>query len=170
MPLLKDGEFVDDAWVRLDDDEPVPQGADVIVSLARLDAGFESLKRHEARLGVALDNDVAADVLVPYIGALHLVALSFPRFTDGRAYSQAVHIRRHLEFVGELRATGDILPDQVAFMRQCGIDSFEVTGRHGLDVWRKAATAMTLSYQRGYAPEHGFAPAEIGRARQELRK
>ena len=44
-----------------------------------------------------------------------------------------------------------------------------MTERHGLDVWQRAATAVTLTYQRGYAPEHGFAPAEIGRTRLEQR-
>jgi len=167
MRLLKGGEIVEDAWVALGDQDALPQGANVIVSFERLARCFDALKAHGGRLGVALANDVSVDDLVPYLGALHLVALSFPAFTDGRAYSQAIQLRRHLEFSGELRATGGILPDQLAYMRQCGFDSFEVTERHGLDVWRKAATAMTLTYQRGYAPDRGFSPAEIGRARQE---
>jgi uncharacterized protein (DUF934 family) len=158
---------VADEWVGLDDEDALPQGADVIVSLDRLERTFVALKAHQGRLGVALGNDASVDDLVPYLGALHLVALTFPAFTDGRAYSQAIQVRRHLEFAGELRATGAILPDQLAYMRQCGFDSFEVTERHGLDTWRKAATAMTLTYQRGYAPDRGFSPAEIGRTRQE---
>jgi uncharacterized protein (DUF934 family) len=169
MPLLKGGEIIDDGWLRLGDDDSIPQGADVIVSFDRLAKGFEALKRHEGRLGVAFPNHGAVDDLVPYLGALHLVVLEFPAFGDGRAYSQAIQIRRHLEFGGELRAAGAVLPDQVAYMRQCGFDAFEVTERHGLDVWQRAATAITLTYQRGYAPERGFAPAEIGRTRLEQR-
>lgn len=169
MPLLKGGEIIVDDWVRLGDADGLPQGADIIVPLDRLSKRFEVLKRREGRLGVVLANTAPVDDLVPYLGALHLVVLSFPAFGDGRAYSQAIQIRRHLEFTGELRASGAVLPDQVAHMRQCGFDSFEVTERHGLDVWRRAATAITLTYQRGYAPGRGFAPAEIGRTRLEQR-
>lgn len=169
MPVLSNGRIVADDWLRLGDDESVPQGADVIVSFARLAREFEALKHHRGRLGVDLPNDSPVEDLVPFLGALHLVALAFPAFTDGRAYSQAIQIRRHLDFDGELRASGGILPDQLAHMRQCGFDSFEVSDRHGLDTWLRAATAMTLTYQRGYAPGRGFAPAEIGRSRQETR-
>lgn len=169
MQLLKGGAIVDNEWLRLADDDALPQGSDVIVSLDRLSTTFEALKKHGGRLGVALSNDTDVDRLLPYLGALHLVVLAFPGFTDGRAYSQAILIRRHLEFTGELRAAGDVLPDQVSYMRQCGFDSFEVTERHGLDVWLRAATAITLSYQRGYVPERGFAPAEVSRARLEKR-
>ena len=70
--------------------------------------------------------------------------LTFPTFADGRAYSQGRRIRSHREFAGELRATGHVLPDQLAMMRQCGFDVFEAPERHDLDIWQKAATAMTL--------------------------
>lgn len=169
MPLLRGGEILEDDWSRLADDDPLPHGVDVIVSSDRLSNGFEAFEKHGGRLGVALSNDAPVDGLVPYLGALHLVVLEFPGFTDGRAYSQAIRIRRHLQFTGELRAAGNILPDQVSYMRQCGFDSFEVTDRHDLDIWLRAATAMTLTYQRCYVPDRGFAPAEVSRARLERR-
>ena len=165
MPLLKHGEFLDDEWLVLEEDEALPEGADVIVGFDRLQREFESLKAHGGRLGVALPNDRLPDELVDYLGALHLIALTFPAFADGRAYSQGRQIRNHLEFAGELRATGHVLPDQLAMMRQCGFDAFVIPERHDRDVWQKAATSMTLSYQRSYVPSRGFAPAVIDHLR-----
>lgn len=165
MPLLKHGEIVEDGWQRIGDATPLPEGGDVIVPFERLRREFEFLKRHDGRLGVDFSNDRLVDELVPYLGALHLVCLDFPKFADGRGFSLARQIRRQLEFEGELRASGNVLPDQVAFMRQCGLDAFEIGDRFGLDVWRRAATTISLSYQRGYGPRSGFAPAEIPRLR-----
>jgi uncharacterized protein (DUF934 family) len=51
---------------------------------------------------------------------------------------------------GEIRATGNILPDQLQFMLQVGVDSFEVSDRFTLEVWQKAAQQMQLTYQLGY--------------------
>lgn len=167
MPLLKGGDIVADPWVRLGDEDAPPPGADIVVSFERLAAGFAGFEKQHGRIGVALPNHASVDDLAPYLGRLGLVVLNFPAFVDGRAYSQAIRLRRQLGFTAELRADGAVLPDQVAYMRQCGFDAFEVTERHGLDVWQRAATAITLTYQRGYAPERGFAPAEIGRTRLE---
>ncbi len=165
MPLLKHGEFVEDEWVALDDEEAFPQGADIIVSFDRFVEDFENLKAHNGRLGIALPNDRLPDELAGYLDAAHLVVLTFPAFADGRAYSQGRHIRNHFGFTGEVRATGHVLPDQLAMMRQCGFDAFEVPERHDRDVWQRAATAMTLSYQRNYGPTRGFAPAVIDHLR-----
>ena len=85
MPLLKHGGFVEDEWVTLDDDEVVPQGADIIVSFDRLAEDAEILKAHNGRLGIALPNDRLPDELADYLDAAHLVALTFPAFADGRA-------------------------------------------------------------------------------------
>jgi len=169
MRLLKNGEFLEDTWLRLEDGEAVPQGADVIVGLDRLRAEFGSLMLHDGRLGVALPNDRPVEDVVDFLEALDAVVLDFPAFTDGRAYSQARKLRRDHGYSGELRAVGNVLPDQLAFMRQCGLDVFEVNGRFDRETWVRAATAMTLTYQRGYLPERGFAPADVWSAREGSR-
>ena len=53
--------------------------------------------------------------------------MNFPLFTDGRAYSQAVEIRRHLGWQGELRAKGHVLRDQLSHMYRCGFNSFAIS-------------------------------------------
>jgi uncharacterized protein (DUF934 family) len=169
MTLLKDGELIEDLWVAVDD-EPLPQGSDVIVPFARLETAFEELKTHNGKLGVAFPNNRPVEELAPYLEALDVVALTFPAFADGRAYSQCRALRSRFGFDRELRATGNILPDQLAFMRNCGFDAFEVSDRHGRDIWQRAAQAMTVAYQRDFVPQHGFAPSSVLEARREKYK
>ncbi len=61
--------------------------------------------------------------LIPYLDRLALVEIDFPRFRDGRGYSSA-RILREAGYQGEIRASGDVLVDQMLFMRRCGFDSF----------------------------------------------
>ena len=166
MRLLKNGEFTQDKWTVVGDDDTVPDDGAVVVSFDRLMRDYADLKQRDAGLGVAFPNDCAIEDLVPYLDALDKVVLAFPAFTDGRSYSQARQLRQFHGFAGEVQANGNVLPDQIAFMRQCGIDVFEVNGRFGLEHWQKAATAMTLTYQRGYSPERGFAPADVWSRRE----
>ena len=69
---------------------------------------------------VALPND--ADPLALDLAGVQRIDLHFPKFTDGRAYSQAYLLRRRRGFAGELRATGDVLIDQLVQMARCGFD------------------------------------------------
>ncbi|MBA3055328.1 MAG: DUF934 domain-containing protein [Sphingomonadales bacterium] len=66
--------------------------------------------------------DDARDLL-PHLGRIKLVEVNFPVFGDGRGYS-AARILREAGYAGELRAVGDVLVDQLAYMRRCGFDSF----------------------------------------------
>lgn len=72
---------------------------------------------------VRLESDEDARALLPHLDRLALVEVSFPTFRDGRGYS-AARILREGGYAGELRAQGDVLVDQVAYMRRCGFDSF----------------------------------------------
>lgn len=74
--------------------------------------------------GVLLGPDEDPDVLIPWIDQLPLIALQFPSFMDGRAYSQASLLRTRLGYAGDLRAIGDVLRDQLVLMRHCGFTSF----------------------------------------------
>ncbi len=72
---------------------------------------------------VRLEPDDDARALIPFLGRLALIEVAFPKFRDGRGYSSA-RILREAGYTGELRAQGDVLIDQIAFMRRCGFDSF----------------------------------------------
>ncbi len=146
MPLLKDNEFIDDTWIRLDDGSSIAQTGDIIVPLARLLADFGKLSKRSGRLGVEFPNAERAEVLESFLPQLSLIALNFPKFADGRAYSQARTLRQ-MGFIGELRATGEVLPDQLSFMLETGFDAFEVTDRFPQALWERTAHGLSLSYQ-----------------------
>src|SRR5580658_7276456 len=126
MPLVENGKLVDDRYSRVADDAPLPARVPVIVSAKRFLAEADTLVRRDGSLGVLWPNDRRAAELKPWLGHLALIALQFPKFRDGRAYSQARQLRETLGFRGTLRATGDILRDQFHFLVRAGFDSFEV--------------------------------------------
>jgi uncharacterized protein (DUF934 family) len=148
MPLLRNNSFVADAWETLADDATIADGARVIISLGRLTKDWDSLVKHTGLLGVAVPNTTRAEELAPYLSRLALIVLPFPAFTDGRSYSLARQLRLD-GYRGELRATGNLLPDQLQFMVQVGIESFEVSDRFPLEAWQKASRQMASTYQRG---------------------
>ncbi|HEX2353979.1 MAG TPA: DUF934 domain-containing protein, partial [Xanthobacteraceae bacterium] len=87
MPLVKAGHIVEDRFVRVLDDAPVPEGAAVILPAARLLADAPELVLRQAPTGVIWPNDRKVAELAPYLDWIALVALVFPNFRDGRAYS-----------------------------------------------------------------------------------
>ena len=78
---------------------------------------------------------------------LSLIVLEFPKFRDGRAFSWARMLRTRLGYRGEIRAAGDFLYDQLAFMTRVGIDSFEVSEKITLELFQRALGEMRFVYQ-----------------------
>jgi uncharacterized protein (DUF934 family) len=126
MRLVENGRIVDDRYVRVLDDAPVPDRVPVLLPAKRFLADADELVRRDGSLGVLWPNDRRVAELEPWLGHLALIALNFPKFRDGRAYSQARLLREHFGFRGTLRATGDVLRDQFHFLVRAGFDSFEV--------------------------------------------
>jgi uncharacterized protein (DUF934 family) len=147
MPLIKGGRFIDDPWRALADDEPVPEGNHFIVSHARWLKERETLAALPVALGLRLPNNVQPASLGTEFDRFDLIVLTFPRFTDGRAYSQARLLRSRFGFRGEIRATGDVLRDQLLFMKRCGIDAFEVDERAVAEGWLKSFRDFDVFYQ-----------------------
>ncbi|MFM8746071.1 MAG: DUF934 domain-containing protein [Aestuariivirga sp.] len=148
MPLLKHNEIVPDTWIALDSETPLPDSGDVIVPLGRFVKDKNDLGRRRNRLGVRLGNTDKPEAVASLLPELSVIVLPFPAFNDGRAYSLARKLRE-MGYQGELRASGNILPDQLQFMLQVGFDAFEIGDRFPLETWRKAARQMSLAYQRG---------------------
>lgn len=93
-----------------------------------------------------LDNDTDVHLLEPWLDQIDLIALQFPKFTDGRAYSQAVELRARLKWRGELRAIGDVLRDQLTHMHRCGFNSFAVREDKDIHDAVKGLTAFSTRY------------------------
>lgn len=147
MPIIKDGRFVEDTWRHLADDEATGFDLCISVSHARWRAERETLLACGAALGVRLPNDVPPDALAADLARLSLIVLSFPKFTDGRAYSQARLLRGRLGYKGELRASGEVLRDQLLFMQRCGFDAFAVPERALDEDWLAAFREFDVFYQ-----------------------
>jgi len=147
MPLIKNGGFVADPWRHIEDGAPLPADAPATVSWKRWSSEREILVGHNGRLGLRLPNDVPPLSLAQDAPRFDLIALAFPKFIDGRAFSQARLLRSRCGFTGELRATGDVLRDQLLFMRRCGIDAFEVSERAIAEDWLAALDDFDLFYQ-----------------------
>ena len=165
MRYIKNGAVAADPWMRVQGDEPVPPDVPVIVSPDWLLGAPESaFAERTAPLGVAWPNDKPVTGLGPHLPKLSLVALEFPTFRDGRAYTQARQLREQYLFKGELRATGDVLRDQFLFMARAGFDAFEVKKAADAEAFAKAVHEFSVLYQPAAdARTPGFRARLLGR-------
>ena len=90
-----------------------------IIAAGALSLGADDLKT----LQIANDADLAALAAEGALEGVQRIELQFPKFTDGRAYSQALLLRRRYRFAGDIRATGDVLIDQLVHMHRSGFSS-----------------------------------------------
>ncbi len=148
MPLLKESRIVDDPWTTVADDAPLPEGG-AIVSLERWQAEREQLQARNAPLGILLRSDQPPTLIADDLAHFGVVALDFPTFKDGRAFSYARMLRERYEYAGEVRAVGDVLRDQFLYMHRCGFDAFEVMGEQAAEDWRAALAEIDVFYQVG---------------------
>ena len=153
--LARSAEMKSDSWQLLDTPQDVARalsGAShgapgVLVPLALWLASRESLRASGMRLGVQLDatddpQDVAAD-----LADLALIAVRFPKFSDGRGYSIARLLRGRYGYRGELRAVGDVLLDQLYYMKRVGFDAFALRDDQDAQAAAAALGAFTTGYQ-----------------------
>jgi uncharacterized protein (DUF934 family) len=134
-------------WNYVADEAPVPTGF-AIISLQRWRNEKTVLALNPAiTVGVHVSPDDTLDPDTDEIHRLDLIALAFPRFTDGRAYSTVRRLREQWEYKGELRATGDVLFDQMPLMIRCGFNTFQIND---------AATIRALSDTNIRMPERMY--------------
>jgi uncharacterized protein (DUF934 family) len=152
MLIKVDGDqavLVDDGFVLLGEEDPAPDGADVIVSLARFQSEGDSLMACGRRVGVRLQPSEEAEALAYDLPRLAVVELRFDKFRDGRPYSNAVLLRQRYGYAGELRAVGDVLREQAQFMLRCGFDAFAPSDGSGPQDWITATRRYRHVYQAG---------------------
>jgi uncharacterized protein (DUF934 family) len=147
MPLLKHGVAVADPWIAVADDAPVPADRPALVGHARWLAERDALVARAAPLGIRLPNSVDMPAFGPDAGRFGLIVLEFPKFSDGRAYSQARLLRERFAYRGELRASGQVLRDQLRLMHRCGFDAFEFDRPDAAEVFAAALRDFSAAYQ-----------------------
>jgi uncharacterized protein (DUF934 family) len=118
------GFVSDDPWVVETEETKAGNNEKPILPL---EAFIERAKAGEKDLGVLIKPADNVKDLAPWLDNIALVAVSFPAFNDGRAFSHASILRERLGYAGELRAVGDVLIDPIPLMLRCGITSFSVT-------------------------------------------
>lgn len=145
--LIKNGAAAADSWKTLEIGEgetpetvALPAG-DVIFPLAVWQARKSELAGRE-RLGLLLQPDDKVEDVAADVARFALIAVNFPKFVDGRGYSTTALLRQRYGYTGELRAVGNVLHDQLFFMKRVGFDSYALTDGKNLV----------------YAIERGFSP------------
>lgn len=149
--LIKDRAVVEDQWLLVRDaSEPNflegLDGQDVIVPLPVWLSQREAVSTRKGRTGVWLQSHELPQSIAEDLPSFAVIALEFPIFSDGRAYSSARELRENLGYKGELRAIGDVLCDQLFYMSRCGFNAFAMRPDQNLDV----ATLRFEDFKDGY--------------------
>ena len=156
--LIRHGRIVHEAWQRLEPSEPGAIGAhdevikpepDVDGVLMPLALWLNALRFRAdlpVALGVILRGDDDLRALVPDLDRLAVIAIEFPRFGDGRGYSAARLLRSRYGYRGEIRAVGDVLRDQLYYLKRVGFDGFELRA----DQDPAAAVAALADFSESY--------------------
>jgi phosphoadenosine phosphosulfate reductase len=141
--------FVADAWRMIGDDVAFPIAGYAIISLARWRAEQPTLAALGAPIGIVVQPSETLDVVSDDTGRLAVIALAFPKFSDGRAYSTARRLRE-AGYAGDIRATGDVLLDQIPLMLRAGFTSFEIVSAATINALETAPLpALSRTYQAG---------------------
>ncbi|MCJ8145178.1 DUF934 domain-containing protein [Ancylobacter sp. A5.8] len=147
MPLIENGHPVEDRFIRVGDDEALPDGAAVLIGVDRFLKEAEALRGRQAPVGIIWPNNRPIGEIEPFLGQLSLIALVFPSFRDGRAYSQARLLRERLGWKGPLRAIGNVLRDQFLLMARSGFDQIEPAKEADAAAVDEAMETYTVFYQ-----------------------
>lgn len=138
---------IEDPFLRLEDEAPLPESGAVLVSLDRFEREREALLARPDPLGVWLASDQPPKRIAADLDRLALVALDFPAFNDGRAFSYARLLRERHAFEGEIRAIGEVMLEQIAFMVRSGFDTFEVKDLKALEEFKEVVSEVRVVYQ-----------------------
>jgi uncharacterized protein (DUF934 family) len=126
MAIFRDDCFLPDDWRNLAQTEEFSPKGKVILTVPQWQAVRADLPG-DISLGLLIEPERDLQTVALDLSRFALIAVAFPKFTDGRGYSHARHLRGTYGFAGELRATGEILFDQLQFLTRCGFDSFDIS-------------------------------------------
>jgi uncharacterized protein (DUF934 family) len=147
MALIKNNSIAEDPFFAVAEGDAPPSTGPVLVHLADWQAKRAELLGRGTPLGVWLKSDESPELIADDLANLELVALEFPVFRDGRAYSYARILRERFGYRGEVRAVGEVLMEQLHFMLRTGFDAFELNGDDPLAAYRQAIGEFTVWYQ-----------------------
>lgn len=146
MLIDRQGHELNDEWTKPGVDGEWPDDK-VLLDVESLNTQEEKLKAYNGKLGIILQSEDDPETVAPLVDRLSLIVLNFPKYTDGRPYSSARLLRTRYGFDGDLRATGDVLTDQLAFMVRCGFSSLELSRARDPESVHKALNEFSHAYQ-----------------------
>ena len=147
MPILRNGEIIENRWLDIADEEVLPAATAAVVSLQRWQNDFASLKNSEHPLGLRITGDTHVSLIANDLQHFDLVSIVFPTIADGRGYSQARLIRQRYGYTGELRATGPLVRDIFAALDRVGFDTIEARDENEARAWSEAVGRITVRLQ-----------------------
>ena len=148
--LAEGGQIVEDHWISIDTEDALAtaaNGASLLVAHAVWSARRDELIARGTPIGVRLEAHDEPASIADDLDRLALIAVQFPKFTDGRGYSIARLLRQRYGYRGPLRAVGDVLRDQLFYMLRCGFDSFAMKHDEQVDGALSAYRDFTEAYQ-----------------------
>lgn len=145
--IIRDRAIVEDDWTALPDDAEIPTSGRVILSLKRWQETRDALKTGDVVVGVRIPNTVDVVSVWDQLKDRSLIAVEFPSFGDGRAFSQAAVLRERFAYKGEVRAVGDVLRDQMFYMQRCGINAMAPRADQDLQGCLESLRDFTTPYQ-----------------------
>lgn len=145
MQVIKNRQIIEDTWTPVADDAELPPGK-VLVSVARWNREHAHLVGRKEPVGVRFAPDDSPEAL-QNLAQIPLIAVEFPKFSDGRGYSHARLLRERYGYKGELRAVGNVLRDQLFYMARCGIDSFALQPGKDIQGALEAFNEFSVTYQ-----------------------
>ncbi len=149
LTLFRDGSFHADTWSFAEEGAALPVSGDVAVGKTRFLAEVQTLRARNGGIGVVLTPGEDLDGIAGHLDRITLVVLRFTKYSDGRPYSVARLLRDRHGYTGELRATGDVLRDQVIYMRRAGFDALDVAHAGTREVLR---TGSIVGVHHHYQP------------------
>ena len=145
--VIRDGQVVEDNWQYIEDGVDVPADGDVLVSLARWQEDADALSARTGQTGVFTNGAVDFDALVAVSSIVDAIALTFDKFADGRSYSHAHLLRTRHGYKKDLRATGDVLRDQVFYYNRVGFNVLEIRADKDIEAAVESLKDFSVLYQ-----------------------
>lgn len=147
MQVIKNRQIADINWQLHEGDQPVPDQGNIIVSYDFYKANRGELLKRSGETGILLKGENNVDLIAEDLDSLHLVAIDFGKFSDGRGYSHARLLRDKYKYQADILAIGDILRDQVADLVRCGINLIKFTDHRDIQDALQAFSEFSHYYQ-----------------------
>jgi uncharacterized protein (DUF934 family) len=148
MQIIKNKQLLaDDNWAFVADDDEISGNGDITVSIERWKTEKAQLLARDGKTGLRIKSTDKIDELEGSLDGVELIELDFPGFGDGRLFSHAQLLRSKLAYQGEIRATGNYLPDQVFYLSRVGVNAFQVQNEQQIPLVLSSLDDFSVRYQ-----------------------